>query len=94
MTVQTAKQKRMLERAKDTSYYRMKMTKKDWIIVTVMMVIYSIIAFIRLGTFDTPQTYWTTSKVGEYVVVDLGDEYDISRINFYCGVKPDGKINT
>lgn len=94
MTVQTAKQKRMLERAKDTSYYRMKMTKKDWIIVTVMMVIYSIIAFIRLGTFDTPQTYWTTSKVGEYMVVDLGDECDISRINFYCGVKPDGKINT
>lgn len=90
---QKAKEKRQLERAEDTSYYRMKMTKKDWIIVAVMMLIYGIIAFIRLGTFDTPQTYWTTSKVGEYFIVDLGEEYDISRINFYCGVKPNGNLS-
>lgn len=93
MTAQkTIKQDSALSHAKDTSYYKMKMTKKDWIIVIVMMIVYSVVAFVKLGTFDTPQTYWTSSKTGEYIIVDLGEEYDISRINIYSGVKPNGKV--
>lgn len=86
------KRENALKNAQDKSYYKMKLNKKDVIIMSVMTVVYALIAFIYLGTTLTPQTYWTTSKRGEYFIVDLGEEVHISRINFYCGVKWDGKI--
>ncbi len=89
----TPEQQRMLDNAKDTAYYRMKMTKRDWITVGIMMLIYSVIAFIFLGTFNTPQTYWTTVEYGDYVVVDLGEEHELDRINVYAGVIADGEVS-
>ncbi|MBP3348882.1 MAG: hypothetical protein J6L92_09010, partial [Clostridia bacterium] len=81
-----------LERARDTSYYRMKLTKRDWITMAIMTLIYAVLAFTVLGSMSTPITYWTSTKVGEYVTIDLGEEVTLSRINFFCGVKCDGRV--
>lgn len=88
MTTERKLQKRQkaLEKACDKSYYKMKLSKKDWIIMVAMTIIYTLIAFIYLGTTATPQTYWTAEKKWETFVIDLGEEVHISRINFYCGV--------
>lgn len=88
-----AKRQKALETACDKSYYKMKLSRKDWIAMAVMTVIYACIAFIYLGTTLTPQTYWTTYKRGEYFVVDLGEEVHVSRINFYCGVNCNGSCD-
>lgn len=81
-----------LERARDTSYYRMKLTKRDWITMAIMTLIYAVLAFTVLGSMSTPITYWTSTKVGEHVTIDLGEEVTLSRINFFCGVKCDGRV--
>ncbi len=70
---------------KETPYEKMKMNRKDWLILLIMMAVYSVIAFIRLGTFNTPQTWWRSSYARDYFVVDLGEEKEISRINCFYG---------
>lgn len=86
-------EKATAEKVSDRSYYKLKLTKKDWIIMTVMVVIYSIIALVNLGSAATPTTFWKTTTKNEYFIVDLGEEKEISRINFFTGVETSGALN-
>lgn len=61
-----------------------RLTKKDIIILLIIMLIYSAIAFYRLGYNYAPETGWNASR-GQNIILDLGSPTDISTIDFYIG---------
>ena len=60
-----------------------KLSKTDWIIMGVMVLIYGIISFIRLGDTKAPNTYYAFDDFGDEVVVTLKEEADISFMRYY-----------
>lgn len=61
------------------------MTKKDLLFAALITLAYSILAFFQLGDTKAPQTFWE-AKPGTIMRVDLGDQYDISRVLAYTGI--------
>lgn len=62
-----------------------KLGKIDWIIIGIMVVIYSIISFINLGSLENPQTFLEFQYVGEEVSFTLDEAKEISHIRMYAG---------
>lgn len=67
-------------------WYDIGMQRKDWMIVTLVTIIYGIVAFTQLGDMKLPRTVWEPTKVGDSVVFDLGDSQAIERITSFGGV--------
>ncbi len=67
-----------------------KVDRKDLIIMSVMTLIYLIIAIFNLGSTKTPQTYWKPELKGEIFTVNFEKESRISKMAYYDGV---GEIN-
>ncbi|WP_010248352.1 phospholipid carrier-dependent glycosyltransferase [Acetivibrio cellulolyticus] len=63
-----------------------KIDKKDMIIMSVMTLVYAVIAIYNLGSTNVPETYWKPSALGTTFSVNFDREYDISKIAFYNGV--------
>ena len=61
-----------------------KLGKTDWIIMGIMVLIYGILSFIRLGDTSVPITYYNFSE-NEEVVVTLQEKEDITRMRYYTG---------
>ena len=61
-----------------------KIFKRDIIIILIIMLIYSVISFINLGSFTNPQTFWHVENPGEYIVLKL-NEAEIRKIRHYTG---------
>lgn len=61
-------------------------SKKDYILISILIVIYSTIAFINLGSTKVPQKFWQPSEVGESFYIDFGEEKQINKISYYCGL--------
>ena len=62
-----------------------KLNKKDYLIMGIMILIYSIISFYRLGDMNSPNTYHTFENVGDSVVINLGKESSIHYIRYWTG---------
>lgn len=62
-------------------------TKLDWIILLGIIVLYSAFAFYDLGNMSAPETSWTATKDNKTIMLDLGEDRDISMIYTYLGVK-------
>ena len=62
-----------------------KLNKKDYIIMGIMILIYSIISFYRLGNMSAPSTYYTFSDINDSVVVDFGHDVSVSKIRYEVG---------
>lgn len=62
------------------------MKKWDLVVVTVMTLIYFLIALINLGSMDAPQTGWEPDHLYESFVVDFGREVEIDKIMLYGGL--------
>ncbi len=60
-------------------------TKKDALLAGALMLVYTAIALYHLGGFKAPQTFWKPSMNGEALVADLGEPYQIARINSFVG---------
>ena len=45
------------------------MTRLDWLVMMGITLIYAVVAFINLGSFDIPQTFYTLD--GSEVVVEF-----------------------
>lgn len=61
---------------------------KDILIMAIVTVIYSVVAFINLGSTEyTPSSYWETQTPSEEAVIDFGSVYDIERIYFNLNVQ-------
>ena len=62
-----------------------KLSKPDWIIMGIMVLIYGILSFIRLGDTSAPNTYYTFQNVDDSIVVTLREKSDISSMRYYTG---------
>ena len=60
------------------------LNKIDWIIIGIMILVYSILSFIRLGDTSVPITYFTFSE-NEEVVVTLEEKSHITSMRYYTG---------
>ncbi len=68
-----------------------KMIKIDYIILTVIVLIYSSFAFTNLGDTKAPQTYFKPTSVNEEFIIEFEDTPTISEIDYYCGI---GDVDT
>ena len=59
-----------------------RMTKRDYIVLLVLLAVYSLVAFVNLGSVVSPQTVWT-AQPDTTVIVDLGDTYDVTELRFF-----------
>ena len=60
--------------------------QKDFMIVSIMTLVYLVIALYRLGGFQVPKTFWKASRAGENFIIDLGKQANVSRIYYYTGL--------
>lgn len=60
--------------------------KRDFLIIMALTVVYAITAFMNLGSFTSPSNGYTAEKAGETIVLDLGEEAQIYRINLFTGL--------
>ncbi len=74
--------------------------RKDTLILTGILAVYSLICFPTLGSTKAPQTAWTSTEYEESVTLDLGEHRDsfvmlyfarVSRYDFSVQVSEDGK---
>lgn len=61
------------------------MTKRDWILMSVITVLYAVIAFTNLGSTKAPQTYWRSTVSDNTVILDLGEDKTFN-ILYYGGI--------
>lgn len=65
-----------------------KLDKKDFKIIGVLVIIYSILALINLGSFKNPKTYYKFTYSGEDVGFKInGDKQHISKMRYYTGAE-------
>jgi hypothetical protein len=62
------------------------MTKRDWIILAVMMVIYTVMAYVNLGTTQVPSTQFDIKQQGEIIRIEFEQPEDIQYIKYYAGL--------
>lgn len=61
------------------------MTKLDYILLFALLFLYSIVAFLNLGSTRSPQTLWK-ADAGQTVIVDLGETRSVSGVAFFGGI--------
>lgn len=61
------------------------MTKKDYICMSALMLIFTILAFFRLGNTYAPETQYTATVENRDIVLDFGDYIDIRSIYVFLG---------
>ncbi len=66
-------------------YEKVSFVKKDYLIMAVITLVYSVFAFYNLGSRSVPENGWYPAAKEESVVIDLGESYDINRIYTYSG---------
>ena len=66
--------------------------KKDVLVMTIMTVLYLILALVNLGDKKVPQTGYTPSVPGENWTVKFSKKHTINRINYYCGLGTDRDV--
>ena len=67
-----------------------RMTRRDYAVLIVLLAVYSIVAFLNLGSLRSPQTAWT-AETDTTVLVDLGETRYVSEIRFFGGIA-EGKL--
>ncbi|MCX7748582.1 MAG: glycosyltransferase family 39 protein [Clostridia bacterium] len=67
-------------------YTKLKLDKKDFIIMSCMTAVYLVIALVNLGSLSVPKTPWQPANTGDSFVIDLGKETQLSRIYYYGGI--------
>lgn len=68
-------------------YVKVKWTAKDWILMSLLTAVYAVVALFYLGTTNCPETFWTPSKVGETITIELGQPAVIDRFYMFEGVR-------
>jgi len=61
-----------------------KITRKDAIILAIIMLIYSVIAFANLGDTFAPETFWENEN-GESITVEINETAEVEKVNIYNG---------
>lgn len=65
-----------------------KLSRKDWIVMGVLIVFYLVISFYNLGTLQNPKTYYQFTSEGESVGIMLPSvSQEVSKIRYYTGAE-------
>ncbi len=62
-----------------------RMNRRDYILLFALLFVYSLVAFLNLGSAAAPQTVWK-AEAGQTVIIDLGETKDVTGISFYGGI--------
>ncbi len=62
-----------------------RLNKLDYILLAILLIVYSLFAFLNLGSVTSPQTVWKADP-GVTVIVDLGEQTPVSEIRFYGSI--------
>ena len=62
-----------------------RLNKLDYILLAILLTVYSLFAFLNLGSLRAPQTLWKADP-GATVIVDLGETRDVTAISFFGGI--------
>lgn len=65
---------------------RAKMSRRDWLIVLAITLIYAVVAFTNLGSFDIPKTYFAMDNLGDEVTVEFEKPETIDFIKYYTSL--------
>ena len=65
--------------------YSMHFGRKDALLIAIVTILYSILAFTNLGATKAPQTSWVSQEAGDSVTFDLGETRRF-RMTYYGGV--------
>lgn len=68
-------------------YKTRQLTPKDAYCMLFILVLYTILSFFHLGSLENPQTFWQPEKDEQEVVLDLGEEKEVSKIRYYSGAR-------
>ncbi|WP_139902642.1 glycosyltransferase family 39 protein [Clostridium thermarum] len=60
--------------------------KKDYILIFLLTLIYSVIALFNLGTTKVPESFWQPKVLGETFYVDLGEDKELEKISYFVGL--------
>ncbi len=63
-----------------------KMTRLDCYLLSIIILVYSLVAFVNLGDRTAPQTYYQPKVTDESFVITFSDTTTLSEINYYCGI--------
>ena len=63
-----------------------KMTKKDFIALGIITLVYAVIAFARLGDMNAPKSEYSLVKQGA-VTFDMGAEVNVAKLWDFLGYK-------
>ena len=61
------------------------MTKKDYIIVLILTLIFTILVFFRLGNTYAPETMYKTDETEHDIIIDFGDYIDVQQLHIFLG---------
>lgn len=62
-----------------------KWTRWDFIILFVLIVVYSGFAFYDLGKMDAPDSGWSSYQINDEILLDLGTSQEISSVSYFLG---------
>lgn len=63
-----------------------KIVRADLIAMAVIIVAYSIVAYVNLGNTKSPQTFYQPSRANEEIRIDLGSVQSIDTVSYYLGI--------
>lgn len=63
----------------------LKFTKADWLILGVIVLIYSVFALYDLGDMEAPENGYEVEEAGTSMTFDFGKDVTISKISYYLG---------
>ncbi|MDP4145258.1 MAG: glycosyltransferase family 39 protein [Bacillota bacterium] len=72
--------------AKEIIKEKVTFVRKDYILIGILVVLYSVVAFVNLGSTKVPKSFWKPTTVGESFYVDFGQEKQLNKISYYCGL--------
>ncbi len=62
-----------------------KFDKFDWIVLGVIIAVYSCVALYDLGDRHAPETSWEANQAGSQIVLDFGETKDIANLYVFAG---------
>lgn len=64
---------------------KVRYTRYDALIMLVLTVVYAVSAFSHLGSSNVPESGYYPAENSESIILDLGEEQEIHRVNFFLG---------
>ncbi len=66
------------------------LSKRDWMIMGIITVVYAVIAFVNLGNNYSPETMWKAERPDQEIIVDFGQDVEIDRVLFFRTLATNG----